>query len=283
MTQRRVSFAPAGLIFKRVVALIKRADEAEKAVVLKVAGGNLATIFVILKANAGFIVSAVGDQEHQRLPAAFRAGAHHFNDCVCFVLVNLINQRAVRTWTRLSIVRTDGLEERTCLQKCQVPYIQTSAGFGDTLRQRRRLIHHRHRIAEQDHRLVFLGGRCINFGSGFFICHQQIKPHAARQRRLPGALTGFDVTHAKTAGTVGTLPAKQRSNNKALPRQKNKWLPFVLAAVQLQHPGKEINDPTYCFNIPEQPPSRTIFQIANMTRAGIPNIRPCKYLPRCYI
>ncbi|AGH74476.1 hypothetical protein ETAC_11775 [Edwardsiella piscicida C07-087] len=52
----------------------------------------------------------------------------------------------------------------------------------------------------------------------------------------------------------------------------------MLAAIELQHLGIKINDALYSIRIPHQPSGWPLFEIAQMTLAGITDIRPGDHL-----
>jgi hypothetical protein len=115
MAERRISLFPARLILKGIITFIQGANERKETVILYRAISNFPTVFVIVITDAGFVVAAVGDHENQRLSPPFGTGAHHFDGNVAFMLVDFVNQCAVRAWTRLTIVGTDRAKERASL------------------------------------------------------------------------------------------------------------------------------------------------------------------------
>ena len=58
-------------------------------------------------------------------------------------------------------------------------------GAAQSLGEPRRLFAHCNRVAEEDHRLVALGGRGIDLGAALPVRDQAVEPDARRERRFP--------------------------------------------------------------------------------------------------
>ena len=96
LLQAWVGFRPARFVLDGVFTLVKTADVCKKAVVLERARADFCAVVVVAPAGARFVRSRVRDHKDQGLPAALGTGAQHFDDAVCFVFVDLVNQGNVR-------------------------------------------------------------------------------------------------------------------------------------------------------------------------------------------
>ena len=156
----------------------------------------------------------------------------------------------------------------------QIPHFLATPGLLKPIRQQRRLIDHRHRIAEQDHRLILFRCSGVNLGAGLIVRGHTIEADPGCQRRLARTLGGFDIAGAKAAKTVRAFPAKQITEDKGLPWQQMESLALVLAAIEAEHVLEVAHNPVGRVQIPEQSPSRAMLQVIEMTLTGIAHIRP---------
>src|SRR5262249_33817701 len=104
-TQVRVCLDPAVLILERLITFIERAHESEQRVVLFLTAHHSDGHVVFLAANRFLVEPRVRDLEYQRVLLTLRAGAHHFDDGVVGVLVDLIDQSAVWADAGLAFLR----------------------------------------------------------------------------------------------------------------------------------------------------------------------------------
>src|SRR5690606_2121985 len=84
-----------------IVPLIQRADEREAAVIFLDACSHLNRMLMLFPADRLAIRSAVGGHAQHRLLAEFEAPLQHVDGIAARMLVNLIAERCMRTWSRL--------------------------------------------------------------------------------------------------------------------------------------------------------------------------------------
>ncbi len=194
---------------------------------------------MIRPARPGFPAARIRDGEYHRLPPALGAGPQHLDDRVRLVLVQLIDQRNVWPRPGLPVVAADRPEERTLCQIGQIPTSLAGAALGQPLAELWRLIDHRHRVPEKDHRLILLCRRAVNLRPAFPVSDKAKQADAGGQRRLPAALGCLDIRRPEAPRTVCRVPAEQRSDNEPLPGEQNEIYALELAAVELQHHGEK--------------------------------------------
>ena len=242
---------PAGFVLERVIAFVQRTDKGEEAVVLLLPRADRLPVLVILVADRSAVMPAVGDHHDQGLTAPLGPGADHVHHYTGLVLVNLIEQRHMGPWPGLTVIGTDRAEETARAVMRQIPHFLATPGLLKPIRQQRRLIDHRHRIAKQDHGLILFRCSGVNLGAGFIVRGHTVKADPGCQRRLARALCGLDIAGAKAPKTVRAFPAKQAAEDKGLPWQQMEGLALVLAAIEAEHVLEVAHNPVGRVQIPE--------------------------------
>ena len=189
------------------------------------------------------------------------------------MLVHLVAQRAARPRAGLPFVGRDRPEEAAGPEVGQVPH-RIAARFGEPCRQGRRLVDHRHRVAEQHHGLVLLRAGGIDLGAGLAVGQQAIEPDPRQQRRLAVALAFLVVEAAEPARPVRLLPAEQRADAEGLRGMQVELPSLELAAVQAQHHREEGDRPHRRGKVPGQPAAGAAREIVEVAPAGVPDMRP---------
>ncbi len=190
------------------------------------------------------------------------------------MLVELVDQADVRTRTRLAFISGDRPKETVRRRMVEIPDLVVAAGLLEMLLQLRRLIDHRHRVAEKDHRLIALRRGGIDLGARFAVCGQAVEPDAGEQRRLAVALALLDVGKAKASRPVGSEPAEQRADDEGLRDVELERQALELAAIEAQHARKESKRARRGLFVEPQSALVRVLEIAQMPCAGVANVRP---------
>ncbi|MNY24356.1 hypothetical protein D3C86_1580660 [compost metagenome] len=188
------------------------------------------------------------------------------------MLVHLIEQPNVGPWAGLAFVGTDRPEEGIGVRIKQVPDFFVAPRLHEPGAKFFRHVHHRHGIAKQDHRLIALGGRRINFSALFTVGNQPVKADPTNQWAFTRALASLDVAQSETPITVNGHPAKQTSDHKCLPGSEQERHAFVITAVEAKHIFEKADRTIGFFQIPNQTASRSVFEVTQMTFRGVANV-----------
>ncbi len=179
----------------------------------------------------------------------------------------------MRARAGLAFVRSDGAEEAVGVRVEEVPDFLVAPRLLDSGGERRRHVHHRHGVAEQDHGLVALGRGGVDLRALLAIGNQAIQTDPTDQRRLARAFARLDIRQAEPAKAFLGVPAEQAAHDECLPGCEQERRAFVVAAVEAQHVFEEPYRPIGLFLSPLQAAGRPQRQVVQVTLASVAHIR----------
>ncbi len=285
-TQQRVRLDPAAGVSERVVALVERADVAERRVVqhfaqigrigqrIDVAGRDLHRVLVLFPGHRIAVGARVGDHEQQRFAAELEAAFQHLDDRAVRQLVDLVGQHEIGSRPRAGLagIARHRPKERPRTVVRDVEFAPRTARELQPPRQCRRLADHLHRVGKENAGLFTLGGRRINLGAGFTGSGHPEQTNPTRDRRFAVAFALFDVSAAKPAAAVGAFPAEQAADDEGLARLQPERLAFELAFGKLQHLLEEPEGVVCSLEIEPDPVGA--LEVVEVSATGIAHVRP---------
>ena len=286
--QERVGLGPAARVFKRVVAGIQRADVGEGAVADRLAdigerlvrrartGRDPHRVLVLLPADRVAVAARVGDHHQERLPAELEAPLQHVHHVARRVLMHLVAEREVRARTRAALARlaADRPEERSGAHVGDVVAPADAAAEREPLGERGGLLHHLHRVREEDHGLILLRRGGVDLGAGLAVGGHAVEAQAAGEGRLPVALALLDVGATEATRAVRPLPAHQRAQLEGLTRVEQERNALELALRELEHALPPAPDVLGGGQVPAQAALRAVHQIVQVAAAGVADVGP---------
>jgi hypothetical protein len=165
--EARVGLAPC-LWIGPVVALIRRGDEGEPAVVLQDPFQHLDRIVVVLEADRVAVVAGGGDLEQQRLAPGAGRGLQHVDHVAGPVRVQLVDDRAMD----VQAVHGAGIRGQRHEARGAGLDVQVVDQDADPTPERRGRADHPLGLVEHDPRLVAGGGGGVDLGTLLAVGHQ---------------------------------------------------------------------------------------------------------------
>ncbi len=136
--------------------------------------------------------------------------------------------------------------------------------------QRRRLLHHPHRLLVHNPRLIPLRRRRVNLRPRLPIRRLKIQPHPRPYCRLPILTTHLKVARPEPPRPIRPLPPEQTPQMKLLPRLQLDRLPRPLPLAVPQQPKERQRQPPRPLIEPQPPPTR-LLQIPPVPLASQPH------------